>query len=111
MDDLQIKAKRKRRSDRNHILYLLTNVVTQETYVGLTVVSGKAVKRSLDERWKRHVQRACNETRGWKLCQAIRTHGAESFKREILKVVRGKPVAHRVERQLIVELKPTLNTF
>lgn len=112
MDDLQIKEtkKRKRRSDRTHVLYLLTNIATQETYVGMTVKNGP-VMRSIDERWKRHVHRALNETRSWKLCQSIRTHGAESFKREVIKTVRGKAVAHRVERELIAELKPTLNTF
>ena len=110
MEEVTIK-KRKRRSDRNHVIYKLTNLLTQELYVGITVVTGKAVKRSLDERWKRHVHRALNETRDWKLCESIRQHGPEKFKREILKVVRGKPLAHREERELIKTLQPTLNTF
>lgn len=102
---------RKRRCDRNHIIYRLTNTETGEFYVGITVITGKAVKKSLDERWKRHVQRALNESRDWKLCVAIRTAGPEKFKREVLKIVRGKPVAHREERELIRTLQPALNTF
>jgi RNase P protein component len=107
----EIKKMRKRRSDRNHVIYLLTNVVTDEKYVGITVVTGKAVKRSLNERWKRHVHRALHEDRKWKLCAAIRAHGPLSFKQEVVKVVRGKAVAHREERELISTLSAVLNTF
>lgn len=101
----------KRRNDRNRVIYLLTNTVTQEKYVGITVVSGRAVLRSLKERWKRHVHRAMNEAREWKLCKAIKEHGPKTFKKEILKVVRGKATAHQLERELITQYEATLNTF
>lgn len=108
---LEAKISRKRRSDRNHLIYKLTNLVTQDTYVGITVIPGRAVKKALDERWKRHVHRALNENRNWKLCEAIRAHGPTNFHRETLKVVRGKALAHREERVLIATLGATLNTF
>lgn len=114
METVKISApqtKRKRRNDRNHLLYRLTNQVTGEVYIGMTVVSCRAWVRSLNERWKRHVHRALNESHDWKLCESIRAHGPKNFKREIIEVVRGKPEAHRKERDLINTLKPTLNTF
>ena len=41
---------------------------------------------------------------------SIRTHGEESFTREILQIVRGKKNAFQAEAQLINEHKPALNT-
>jgi protein involved in ribonucleotide reduction len=108
---LEQKIVKKRRSDRNHLIYQLTNLITKETYVGITVCSGRAVKVALEERWKRHVHRALNENRNWKLCEAIRTHGHQNFTRSAIKVVRGKALAHREERVLISELSASLNTF
>lgn len=102
--------KRKRRSDRTHLIYQLTNTITGEIYIGLTVVTGKAYTRSLKERWKRHVSRAKFEDRCWSICESIRTHGESAFKREILQKVRGKAQAHIVETTLIRELQPALNT-
>jgi len=40
---------------------------------------------------------------------SIRTHGEESFTREILTVVRGKKPAFQAEAKLINEHKPKLN--
>ena len=102
---------KKRRSDRNHLIYKLTNLVTQEIYIGITVCSGRTVKAALNERWKRHVQRATNENHNWKICLDIRAHGEENFRQEAIKVIRGKLPAHREERILITELSPLLNTF
>jgi hypothetical protein len=99
---------RKRRSDRNHIIYLVTAPDAQQ-YVGLTVVEGTALK-SLKRRWLKHVNRATNEQHLWALCEAIRQHGAENFSVEILEKVRGKAAAHSREVELIAEIEPELNT-
>ena len=104
-------VKKKRRSDRNHLIYKLTNVKTNESYVGITVVSGRAIKKSLDERWKRHVSRAKLQNHEWNLCNSIREHGDSAFTREVLMIVRGKAVAHKEERRLIKEHSSSLNTF
>lgn len=103
-----MSTKRKRRSDRNHIIYCITAPDGQQ-YVGLTVVVGTPLK-SLQRRWLKHVNRAKNEQHAWQLCESIRQHQAEGFELEILQKVRGKSAAHQQEVRLIEEIQPTLNT-
>ena len=107
---LQLEKKRKRRSDRTHLVYQLTNTITGEIYIGITVVTGKAYNRSLNERWKRHVSRAIHEDKCWSICESIREHGKEVFKKQILEKIRGKAQAHQRETELIKSLLPQLNT-
>tara|TARA_R100000900_G_scaffold16467_1_gene14261 strand:+ start:155 stop:475 length:321 start_codon:yes stop_codon:yes gene_type:complete len=101
---------RKKRSDRNHIIYKLTNTVTNETYIGVTVVTGRAYLKSLRSRWIRHIYKAKIGMAEYPISISIRTHGEESFTREIITLVRGKKNAFQTEAQLINEIKPTLNT-
>lgn len=103
-----IKKRRKRRSDRLHLVYKLQ--VGRLAYVGITYVEAGDVAKSLRRRWKKHVQRALAESKTWKLCCAIREHGPEAFRVEVVEVVRGKTVAHALERRLIKKIKPKLNT-
>lgn len=98
---------RKRRSDRLHIIYVLTNEVTGEQYVGIT--AGKT-KRELRVRVQKHIRRALTEGLDWSLCKAIRAFGPESFTYGILETVRGKTEAHAREREIIREFNPALNT-
>jgi hypothetical protein len=100
--------KRKKRCDRNHIVYKIS--LGSKAYVGVTAVRKSSPNKSLAWRWRKHVERARNESKGWVLCEAIRKHGAEAFDLEIVQVVRGKRQAHEVERDLIRKLKPKLNT-
>jgi len=100
--------RRKKRSDRNHIVYRLQ--VQSLIYIGVTYVEKSNAKKSLTRRWKKHVQRALVENHNWKLCQAIRKHGTEAFIIEVVEIVRGKVAAHTLERVLIRQLKPKLNT-
>lgn len=100
--------RRKRRTDRNHLVYKIQ--VKSLVYIGVTHVDRGSPSKSLRRRWLKHVQRALTENKQWKLCSAIRKHGPEAFTVEIVKVVRGKTVAHDVERELIRVLKPKLNT-
>ena len=101
---------RKRRSDRTHIIYRLTNTVTGEHYIGLTVAVGRAFQKSVKDRLRRHIVRAQNENHDWALCNSIRQYGPQAFSCEIYEFVRGKAAAHKRETQLIKELRPTLNT-
>lgn len=103
------KKNRKRRSDRNHIVYRLNCTVTGETYVGITVCKGRALWKSMATRWQKHMYHACVEMRTGLLQQAIRKYGAEAFTYEILNVVRGKTAAHDLERSLIADMAPELN--
>ena len=98
---------RKRRSDRRHIDYMLTNESNNNTYIGVT--AGFRL-RDLRVRVNKHVQRAMKEDKDWLLCKEIRKHGADSFTYQILEVVRGKAAAHLRERELIGSLCPRLNT-
>lgn len=102
--------KRKARNDRNHILYLITNVETGAYYVGLTVLKG-GVKKTIKVRWQKHVRRALTEARDWTMCKEIRKYGPEAFVMELVEKVRGRLAAHALERQLIAELKPELNQY
>jgi len=102
--------KRKTRSDRNHAIYVITNVVTTEQYVGVTVCSGN-VKKALKVRIQKHVRRALTENKDWALCENIRTYGVEAFTYGLVETVRGKADAHARERELTRQFAPTLNTL
>lgn len=102
--------KRKRRSDRRHIVYVLTNTVTGEEYVGIAVCVDRSGKETLAARWCRHVGRAKHQGKGWKLCESIRTHGPDAFEKRILQFVRGKQAAHDVETELRKTGQYALNT-
>lgn len=107
---MEAKKPRKRRSDRNHVIYLITCVVTGETYIGLTVVRGQAIQKSVRIRWVGHIYHALVEQRPYRLHEAIRLHGPENFHHEVLMVIRGKAESHRMETSLIRERMPALNT-
>ena len=87
----------------------MVNTITNETYIGITVVTGKALKRSLTARWKRHVSRTKHTDIQWPICKSIREHGEQAFQRSILHTIRGKKQAHLLETTLIREKKPQLN--
>ena len=106
------KIVRKRRTDRNQVLYYIQDVVTQETYIGLTALSFKGnVFRTLRRRMQKHMQRALTERKDWGLYCALRERGAERFIFGVIEVVRGKRPAHSRETELINTLRPALNTF
>ena len=98
---------RKKRIDRKHIVYCLTNVETGDFYIGITQGFRK---RDLKIRVQKHIRRALTEGKAWALCDAIRSYGVEVFVPQIIEVVRGKNAAHMLERELIGEYLPTLNT-
>ena len=99
---------RKRRNDRNHVIYQIT-APNGDRYIGITFVRGRAFKRSAKIRWEAHMRNALDYGRENLLSISIREHGAENFRREILEVVRGKKATHTRERELIAEMRPELN--
>lgn len=101
---------RKKRSDRNHVIYQLTNSANGRSYIGITAAIGQAKLRAVKIRWQKHVRRALTEGLDWKLCKEIRKFGPDSFTYQVLEVVRGKSEVHARERELIAELRPALNT-
>lgn len=103
---------RKKRTDRNHLIYLINNTETGEQYIGLTALSFKGnVRKTLHRRMQKHLQRARAENKDWGLCESLRTYGPEKFTYSLMDVVRGKKQAHIVETALIKEHNPALNTF
>jgi len=98
---------RKKRSDRRHIVYSIINAETGDFYIGIT--QGFRQK-DLKIRLQKHIRRALTEGKSWRLCDAIRSYGACAFVAQIVEVVKGKAPAHELERQLIGEYSPTLNT-
>lgn len=102
--------KRKTCTDRNHAIYVITNNVTGDFYVGVTVCSGN-MNKALKVRFQKHVRRAVTENKAWALCRSIREFGAEVFTYELIEKIRGKAEAHARERELTRELQPTLNTL
>lgn len=100
---------KKKRCDRNHAIYMITCQVTGERYIGITVIRGRAFQGSVKARWEGHIYHAMVEMRDYPIQRAIRLHGPESFRCELMKIVRGKQAAHNEEITLIRELKPELN--
>jgi hypothetical protein len=99
---------RKKRSDRNYILYQLT--IGNENYIGLTVAVGRAYLKSVKIRVQKHISRALREEKDWALCEVLREN-AEEVQYEVLEVIRGRKNAYSREREIISEVNPTLNTF
>jgi len=104
-------ATRKRRTDRNHVIYLATNQITDQSYIGITVAKGRAYKKSAHSRWLAHVYRAEIEQASLPLSESIRHYGTGAFIVQILEVVRGKSNAHTREFELIREHNPKLNVL
>lgn len=102
---------RKRRSDCTHLVYVITNIYTNDQYIGITVKNPYGVFRTLKRRVQKHVQRAMSETKDWALSDNIRTWGSEAFTFGFVESVRGRKAAHQRERELIKEYQPSLNTF
>ena len=98
---------RKKRSDRTHVLYEL--VVGNDSYIGITAKTETTVNKSVLTRFNKHVYRSRTEDKTWPLYEAMRKHGPEAFTVYVLETVRGKLAAHGRERELIREMKPTLN--
>jgi hypothetical protein len=103
------KSTRRRRNDTNHAVYCITNTVTNEQYVGITVC-GRQVEKSLKVRVQKHIRRALTENKSWSLCESIREFGVESFTYGLLEVVRGRAAAHVRERELLYAFLPALNS-
>ena len=98
---------RKKRNDRNYILYELR--VDNQTYIGLTVAVGRAFLRSVKVRVQKHISRALVENKDWTLCEAIKQ--ADSIQYSVIEVIRGRKSAYQRERELIAEYQPELNDF
>jgi len=99
---------RKKRTDRTHIIYKIMSGT--DFYIGVTARTESTVVKSLRVRMNKHLYRSRTEDKSWALYEALRDRGPGAFAYSIVSVVRGKAPAHQLERALIRELRPTLNT-
>ena len=100
---------RKKRVDRNHIIYEL--VVNGLNYIGVTAKTESTVAKSVRARAAKHFYRAKKENKDWTLCVALRELNDKSeIEIRIHEIVRGKAEAHRREVEIRRLVRPALNT-
>ena len=105
----QTLAPRKKRVDRNHIIYEL--VVNGKNYIGVTAKTESTVNKSVLSRAAKHFYRAKTETKNWLLCAELRTLSDKSeIEVYVHEVIRGKAAAHTREVEIRRMVKPVLNT-
>jgi hypothetical protein len=100
---------RKKRTDRNHIVYEL--VLPSGNYIGVTAKTESTVLKSVRARAAKHFYRAKTETKNWLLCAALRELASkEDIEIRVHEIIRGKAEAHRREVEIRRTVRPTLNT-
>ena len=100
---------RKKRTDRNHIIYEL--VVNGKNYIGVTAKTESTVLKSVKSRAAKHFYRAKTESKNWLLCADLRKLSSkEDIAIKIHEIVRGKADAHKREVEIRRAVKPILNT-
>jgi hypothetical protein len=103
------KPIRKKRVDRNHIIYELR--VNGLSYIGVTAKTESTINKSVLARAAKHFYRAKKEDKAWALCRALRELTDKSdIEVYVHEIIRGKAEAHRREVELRRELRPALNT-
>ena len=104
-----MEATRKKRTDRNHIIYEL--VVNGLNYIGVTAKTESTVLKSVKARAAKHFYRAKTENKNWALCQALRAlNSKDDIEIKVHEIVRGKALAHKREVEIRRTVRPALNT-
>ena len=104
-----MQATRKKRTDRNHIIYEL--VVNGLNYIGVTAKTESTVLKSVKARAAKHFYRAKTENKDWALCQALRAlNSKDDIEIKVHEIVRGKALAHKREVEIRRTVRPALNT-
>jgi len=106
---MDTKNTRKKRTDRNHIIYEI--VTPAGSYIGVTAKTETTVLKSIRTRAAKHFYRAKKESKEWLLCEVLRDYNSkDEIDIRPLEMIRGKAAAHVRERELIAEMNPALNT-
>ena len=101
---------RKKRSDRNHIIYEIVNTNNGKSYIGITAAIGRRFNYSAKLRLQKHFSRARRENKEWALYIDMRENDETVYDLFIVDVVRGKKLAHQIEVELIKEFNYELNS-
>ena len=105
----QTNTTRKKRTDRNHIIYEL--VVNGKNYIGVTAKTASTVNKSVLARAAKHFYRAKTENKAWSLCIELRKlDSKDEIEVYVHEVIRGKAAAHKREVEIRRAVKPLLNT-
>ncbi len=100
---------RKKRTDRNHIIYELR--VPAGNYIGVTAKTESTVLKSVRSRAAKHFYRAKKEDKNWSLCVALRELASkDEIEIVVHAIIRGKAEAHREEVAIRRAVRPNLNT-
>jgi hypothetical protein len=100
---------RKKRVDRNHIIYELR--VNGLNYIGVTAKTESTVLKSVRVRANKHFYRAKTEDKNWLLCAELRKLASkDDIEILVHEVVRGKAAAHVREVEIRRTVRPALNT-
>ena len=100
---------RKKRVDRNHIIYELR--VPAGNYIGVTAKTESTVLKSVRARAAKHFYRAKKESKDWSLCVALRQLSDKSeIEIVVHAIIRGKAEAHKEEVKIRRAVRPNLNT-
>jgi predicted GIY-YIG superfamily endonuclease len=102
-------VRRKPRCDCSYAIYRMIDG-DGNFYVGLTRKTETTILKSIKRRWGKHLSRAKQEDLEWKLYKHIREFENLKWKHEIIEIVRGRKIAYAREREIILEMKPNLNT-
>jgi predicted GNAT family acetyltransferase len=101
---------RKKRSDRNHVIYEIVNTENGKSYIGITAAIGRRFHYSAKLRLQKHFSRARREDKQWALYIDMREHSEDVYDLFIVDVVRGKALAHQIEVELLKEFQYELNS-
>ena len=100
---------RKKRVDRNHIIYELR--VNGLNYIGVTAKTESTVLKSVKARAAKHFYRAKTENKDWALCIELRKlNSKDEIEIVVHEIVRGKAAAHVREVEIRRAVRPALNT-
>ena len=101
---------RKKRNDRNHVIYEIVNTLNGKSYLGITACIGRRVHYSALLRFQKHCSRAKREKKQWALYIDMRENDKSVYELFIVDVVRGKALAHQIETKLLKKFNYELNS-
>ena len=101
---------RKKRNDRNHVVYEIVNTENGKSYIGVTAAIGRRFNYSAKLRLQKHFSRARKENKNWSLYNDMREYGQEVYDLFILKIIRGKAAAHQYETEQLQKFHYELNS-